>query len=147
MPHIVSGLNQFVEKSLCPMMFGSSSQELCVNIRDESVDEVEVGHSMLCVVGHTEIRSSAACSSAASDGASRFLTTSFSLPLPADLMSPCSVLQPNSIFRVKMDSETTFPVRDAVMAQTVNAQASAAQRAPHQAMIFAHRAFQTPKFP
>jgi hypothetical protein len=66
MPHIVSGLNQFVEKSLCPMMFGSSSQELCVNIRDESVDEVEVGHSMLCAVGHTEIRSSAAGSSAAS---------------------------------------------------------------------------------
>jgi hypothetical protein len=46
-----------------------------------------------------------------------------------------------------MDSEATFPVRDAVMAQTVNAQASAAQQAPHQAMIIAHRTFQTPKFP
>jgi hypothetical protein len=46
MPHIVSGLNQFVENSLCSMVFGSSSQELCVNIRDESVDEVEVDHSL-----------------------------------------------------------------------------------------------------
>jgi hypothetical protein len=42
-----------------------------------------------------------------------------------------------------MDSEAAVPVRDAVIAETVNAQASGSSaKVPLQAMIFANRAFQ-----